>query len=267
MPHQKFEELVEIMARLRGDNGCPWDREQTHKSLRRHLLEEAYEVLEAIDEENDRQLVGELGDLLLQVVFHAQLAAEAGHFTIADVVQSINEKLIRRHPHVFGDEVINSAAEQVVAWEKSKLHKEGKKSAIDGVPRQLPALIRAYRIQGKAAAVGFDWAEAAPVWEKLDEEIAELKQAVAHGDKDHIEEELGDLLFTLVNVSRFIDVHPEDALRRTIEKFERRFRQVESVFAERGASLSEATLEEMDRVWDAVKMRERQSASSNNGLS
>jgi tetrapyrrole methylase family protein / MazG family protein len=254
--HNKFDELVEIMARLRSENGCPWDREQTHKSLRQHLLEEAYEVLEAIDEDDYAHLVGELGDLLLQVVFHAQLAEEEGYFTISDVVQSINEKLIRRHPHVFGDEVINTAAEQVVAWEKSKLRKEGKKSAIDGVPRQLPSLLRAYRMQGKAAAVGFDWPDAAPVWDKLDEETAELKEALAEGDTGHIEEELGDLLFTLVNISRFIKVHPEDALRGTIEKFERRFRLVESEFAGRGLSLSDVSLEEMDRVWEEIKDRE-----------
>ncbi|MDZ7370010.1 MAG: nucleoside triphosphate pyrophosphohydrolase [candidate division KSB1 bacterium] len=257
---KEFEKLVEIMAKLRSDEGCPWDREQTHKSLRRHLLEEAYEVIEAIDSENPEQLKTELGDLLLQVVFHAQLAAEAGHFSIEQVVESINEKLIRRHPHVFGEAVIRTAQEQIVAWEKSKLKREGKKSVIDGVPKHLPALLRAHRLQSKAAAVGFDWPQAEPVWEKLEEEIRELKEAVAAQNESHIEEEFGDLLFTLVNLGRFIKVEPEEALRRTIEKFERRFRQVEAQLQNQGRSMADATLDEMDREWENVKKAEQRKA-------
>ena len=251
-----FEELVAIMARLRAEDGCPWDREQTHKSLRQHLLEEAYEVIEAIDLDDYEHLKSELGDLLLQVVFHAQMASEENRFAIGDVIESINEKLIRRHPHVFGDEKIETAAEQVVAWEKSKLTKEGKKSAIDGVPKQLPALLRAYRMQGKAAAVGFDWPTIDPVWKKFDEEVDELKEAITRGDKSHIEEELGDLLFTIVNISRFLKANPEDALRGTIEKFERRFKQVEAAISAQGRSIADASLEEMDEIWDAVKAHE-----------
>ncbi len=254
---EKFSRLVQIMARLRGEDGCPWDRQQTHKSLRQHLIEEAYEVLETIDEERYDELPGELGDLLLQVVFHAQMAEEAGLFTINDVVDSINEKLIRRHPHVFGDAEINTAEEQVVHWEQSKIKKEGKKSAIDGVPRALPALLRAYRMQNKAATMGFDWADIGPVWEKVEEEMKELRQAAESGNKEDIEEELGDLLFSIVNLSRFLKVNPEDALRRTIEKFYRRFQQVEKEFEKREKPMTEATLDEMDKVWDHIKLSEK----------
>ncbi|MBN2356848.1 nucleoside triphosphate pyrophosphohydrolase [candidate division KSB1 bacterium] len=249
--------LVEIMALLRSEAGCPWDREQTHESLRQHLLEEAYEVIEAIDQGRYEDLAGELGDLLLQVVFHAQIASEAGLFTMDDVIASINAKLVRRHPHVFGDAVIKTADEQTVHWEQSKMRKEGKKSAIDGVPRELPALVRAYRIQNKAAAVGFDWPDAAPVWDKIREEIDELKHAVEEASAEKIEDELGDMLFSVVNISRFLKTNPEDALRRTIEKFTRRFKQVEAVFATKGRTLSDATLEEMDAVWEEVKKKEK----------
>lgn len=252
----KFEKLAAIMAQLRGKNGCPWDIEQTHKSLRQHLLEEAYEVIEAIDHDDYESLKGELGDLLLQVVFHAQMAAEEDRFTIDDVVDSITEKLIRRHPHVFGDEIIETSAQQTVAWEQSKLTKEGKASVIDGVPRQLPALLRAHRLQGKAAAVGFDWPTVEPVWEKLEEEMGELKEAIAQNDKKHVEEELGDLLFTIVNISRFLKTNPEDALRGTIEKFKRRFKLVEAALLAQGKSMVDANLEEMDKEWDAVKAGE-----------
>lgn len=254
---RSFVRLVEIMAQLRGEEGCPWDREQTHASLRQHLLEESYEVIETIDEGRYDDLAGELGDLLLQVVFHAQMATEAGRFDIGDVVQQINEKLIRRHPHIFGDAVINNAAEQTVAWEQSKLRKEGKRSAIGGVPRELPALIRAYRIQGKSAAVGFDWREAGPVWDKVREELAELEEAAASAESGRISDELGDLLFSIVNLSRFLHINPEDALRGTIDKFTRRFQEVEEDFRSRGRTLDGATLEEMDLVWEEVKERER----------
>jgi tetrapyrrole methylase family protein / MazG family protein len=249
--------LMEIMALLRSVHGCPWDREQTHASLRQHLLEEAYEVIETIDEGKLNELPGELGDLLLQVVFHAQIAEEEGAFTMDDVVASITDKLIRRHPHVFGDATVKTADEQIARWEQTKMKKEGKKSAIDGVPRELPALLRAYRMQNKASAVGFDWPEITPVWEKIQEEIRELQEAVQSGNRDHVEEELGDLLFSMVNVSRFFKANPEDALRRTIEKFSRRFRKVEAIFKERGQSLSQAALAEMDQVWEEVKKQER----------
>jgi tetrapyrrole methylase family protein / MazG family protein len=256
--NRAFSRLVEIMALLRSENGCPWDREQTHASLRQHLLEEAYEVIETIDEERYQDLAGELGDLLLQVVFHAQMAAEEGLFDMSDVVEHINEKLIRRHPHIFGDARIETAAEQTIAWEQSKLKKEGKKSVIDGVPKELPALVRAYRIQNKAAAVGFDWPDIAPVWNKIREEIAELEEALAGGQAGRVEDELGDMFFSMVNLSRFLHINPEDALRGTIEKFMRRFKAVEEEFKRDGRTLDGATLEEMDRVWDEVKRRERE---------
>lgn len=259
-PEEKFGRLLEIMALLRSDKGCPWDREQTHATLRQHLLEEAYEVIETIDDGRYDDLAGELGDLLLQVVFHAQMAAEEGRFTMTEVIGHINDKLVRRHPHIFGDAQIETAAEQTIAWEQSKLAKEGKKSVIDGVPRELPALIRAYRIQNKAATVGFDWPEMAPVWDKIQEETAELREAVAAGQADAVTEELGDLLFSIVNLARFLHTNPEDALRATIDKFSRRFRVVEEHFRQQGRTLDKATLEEMDQVWNEIKRREKAGA-------
>lgn len=257
---EKFVRLVEIMSQLRNKHGCPWDQKQTHRSLRQHLLEETYEVLEAIDEDNYTALREELGDLLLQIIFHAQMASESNVFSINDVIDNINRKLIRRHPHVFGDERVDSAEEQTILWEQTKLKKEGKKSAIDGVPRELPALVRAYRLQSKAATVGFDWPSIKPVWEKLDEEIAELQQAIKNEDKDQIEAEFGDVLFSLVNLSRFLKCHPEDALRRTIEKFMKRFYRIEKAFQAQNRSLQNATLAEMDAVWNDIKNKEKNNA-------
>ena len=254
---EKFQQLVEIMARLRSEDGCPWDKEQTHESLSRHALEEVYEVIESIDEGKFVDLPGELGDLLLQVVFHAQIGAEENRFTINDVLDEIIDKLIRRHPHVFGDEVIETADEQTQAWELSKLNREGKDSAIDGVPKLLPALLRAHRMQGKAAAVGFDWDKIEPVWNKVDEELVELENAWRSGDALHTEEELGDFLFAVVNLSRFMKIEPEQALRKACEKFERRFKKVEKEFKRRGQAMSQLPLEELDRVWDDVKAKEK----------
>jgi tetrapyrrole methylase family protein/MazG family protein len=256
----EFSRLVDIMAKLRSPGGCPWDIEQTHESLRQHLLEETYEVLEAIDNDSD-ELVSELGDLLLQVVFHAQIAAEENRFDVDDVIRSITEKLIRRHPHVFGDEVVNSAEEQTILWEKTKLKKEGKKSAIDGVPQALPALVRAYRIQNKAATVGFDWPTIEPVWEKLDEELDELKSAIEEQKPGDIEEELGDVIFSLVNIARFLQCNPEDALRKTIDKFKDRFYRVEETLKQEHRSIDEASLEEMDTIWNHIKAQDRKTPS------
>ncbi len=249
-----FAELIEIMATLRSPEGCPWDREQTHDSLRQYLLEEAYEALEALDNKDDKHLKEELGDLLLQIIFHAQIAEERSAFNLAEIVDGISQKLIRRHPNVFGDVQINSAEEQAVNWEKIK-KTEGKRSTIDGVPKALSALLRAWRIQQKASTVGFDWAEITPVWHKVEEEMAELKEACEGGLSTKIEEEFGDLLFSMVNLSRFLAVNPEDALRGTIEKFCRRFLQVEMHFESKGQNLSDATLEEMDSVWDDIKRK------------
>ncbi|MBN2030027.1 nucleoside triphosphate pyrophosphohydrolase [bacterium] len=251
-----FEKLVNIMAKLRSPEGCPWDREQTHKSLKPYLIEEAYEVLETIEEEDADGLKEELGDLLLQVIFHAQLAKEEGQFTILDVLKSINEKLINRHPHVFGQVQINTADEQRIHWENLK-KEERKSSCLDGVPKQLPALLRANRIQQKASTVGFDWEEKDQVWDKVKEEIEELSTAFASKDEKTIEEEFGDLLFSLVNLSRFIRVNPEDALNGAIDKFMDRFQKLEKSMEEDGQNLKDASLEEMDKIWNRIKNEDR----------
>ena len=257
MAQKEFDRLVSIMERLRQPDGCPWDRKQTHQSLRQYLLEETYEVLEALDEEDFQALKEELGDLLLQIVFHAQLAKEEGKFSIEDVVNAISDKLVRRHPNVFGDVVINTAEEQSKNWELLK-KKEGRTSAIEGVPKELSALLRAWRIQQKAAQVGFDWDNTADVWAKVEEELAELREAVASGSRDKIEDEFGDVLFALVNLSRFLKINPEDALRRTVNKFIRRFQQVESTLKERGKSPEDSNLEEMDAIWNEIKKKEHE---------
>ncbi len=251
----EFGRLVEIMEKLRGPDGCPWDREQTHDSLRQYLLEETYEVLELIDEARYDELKNELGDLLLQVIFHSQIAAEDGRFTIKEVLENINKKLIHRHPNVFGDKVIRNAAEQTVNWEKMKKIENTDRSVIDGVPKELPALLRSHRIQAKAATVGFDWDKAESVWEKLMEELDELKQAIDSKNQAHIQEEFGDLLFTVVNLSRFIQVNPEDSLRQAIEKFSDRFKKVEQEIKKSNNDFKNMTLQEMDQIWDQIKER------------
>lgn len=249
-----FEKLVEVMETLRSENGCPWDRKQTHESIKPYLIEEAYEVVEAIDENSPQKLKEELGDLLLQIVFHAQMATEADNFTIEDVVQSIYDKMIRRHPHVFGDTVVDGSDDVLINWEKiKKEEKKERKSILDGVPRKLPALLRAHRIQDKAAHVGFDWPDIAPVFEKLNEEMIEFREAYQSGDKDKVEEEFGDLIFSLVNLSRFLQINPEDALRRTIDKFVRRFHYIEKVLDESGGDLHDSTLEALDKIWEEAK--------------
>jgi tetrapyrrole methylase family protein/MazG family protein len=250
-------ELVEIMARLRGEGGCPWDREQTHESIKPYLIEETYEVLEAIDEQAPGKLREELGDLILQVVFHAQMAEEAGAFSIADVLATINDKLRRRHPHVFGDVKAETAQEVLFNWEQIKQaerrREKGQASLLDGVPRELPALLRAHRLQEKASRVGFDWAEAQAVLRKVEEELAELRAAMEGQAADRMEAEMGDLLFALVNLSRFIAVNPEEALRKTISRFIARFRYIEEALAKGGRSLNQANLQEMDALWADAK--------------
>lgn len=248
-----FDYLLEVMRRLRRD--CPWDREQTNDSIKGHTIEEAYEVVEAIDHRNDKDLASELGDLLLHVVFHAQIAADEGRFTIDDVLRAIIDKLVRRHPHIFGEVQVNGTADVLRNWEQIKMD-EGRESVIDGVPRSLPALLKAWRMQDKASKIGFDWERREDVWKKVREEIAELEHATADADADAIESEVGDVLFSIVNYCRFIKVNPEDALRRTIQKFDRRFRHVERRLREQGRAPSDATLEEMDRYWDEAKQGE-----------
>jgi tetrapyrrole methylase family protein/MazG family protein len=257
-----FGELVRIMARLRGENGCPWDREQTHASIKPYFVEETYEVLEAIDEGDPDKLREELGDVMLQVVFHARMAEEAGLFTVADVLRTIGEKLIRRHPHVFGTVEANTAQEVLFNWEQIKqterMKATGKASALDGVPRELPALLRAHRLQEKASRVGFDWKEVGPVLQKVEEEFGELRLAMQEQNPARMEDELGDLLFSLVNLSRFIEVNPEEALRKTIARFIHRFRYIEEELAARGTSPGQASLQEMDALWDRAKAKDRE---------
>ncbi len=262
---EQFGRLVEIMARLRGENGCPWDRKQTHASIKPYLVEETYEVLEAIDEGSAGKLCEELGDLALQIVFHAQMAAEVNCFTITDVLRAINEKLVRRHPHVFGDVKADTAQEVLFNWEQIKRQereaKLGRASALDGVPRELPALLRAHRLQEKASRVGFDWNEAREVLRKVDEELAELRAAMDGQAPERVEAELGDLLFSLVNLSRFIAVNPEEALRKTIARFIARFQYVEEALAQQGKNPEQSSLQEMDALWEEAKERAESRAS------
>ena len=257
MAESPFDALVRVMAQLRSESGCPWDREQTHESLKPYLLEEAYEVLERIDENDKEELCNELGDLLLQVVFHAQIGSEQASFDIDQVCQAIVDKLIRRHPHVFADTAVNNADEVVVNWERIKKEERNDApcppSTLDGVPMQLPALLRAQRLQSKASRVGFDWDQIEGPLEKVSEELEELRAARCAGGEDHVEEEFGDLLFAMVNVGRFLKLCPEEALRRATGKFERRFRQVETMLHQEGHELETLSLEELDRVWDRVK--------------
>jgi len=249
----EFERLIGIMARLRAPGGCPWDREQTHESLRPYLVEEAYEVLDAVDRQAYAELQKELGDLLLQIVFHARIAEEEGLFAIEDVLRSLNDKLISRHPHIFGGKKLDKAGEVVRQWEHIKLNEGEKKSLLDGVPRAQPALNRAFRVQEKAAGVGFEWPHIEGVWDKLEEEVGELRAATEHEDSRKREEEFGDLLFSLVNLGRYLKINPEDALRRTVGKFIQRFQYIETALSRRGRSLAESSLEEMDELWEESK--------------
>ncbi|MFQ5898521.1 MAG: nucleoside triphosphate pyrophosphohydrolase [Candidatus Methylomirabilia bacterium] len=252
-----FDSLLELMARLRGPGGCPWDREQTRESLRPFLLEEAYEVLEALDSGQRGALLEEFGDLLFQVVFHAQLARELGEFSMTEVLQQLVEKMIRRHPHVFGDRTVGSAGEALTQWEAIK-HAEAtrggaRRSVLDGVPRTLPALLRAQRLTSKAARAGFDWPTPEAAWEKVKEEVSEVEQALSQGDRVRTRQELGDLLFSLVNVARLLGLDAEGVLQQAVEKFRSRFTRMEAAVTGGGRSLSEAPLEELDRIWERVK--------------
>jgi tetrapyrrole methylase family protein/MazG family protein len=249
---QQFSRLVEIMAKLRSPEGCPWDREQTHQSLRPYLLEETYEVLETIDQGKYAELKNELGDLLLQVVFHAQIASEDGRFTISDIIHEISEKLIRRHPHVFADLKISSAAEQKILWEQLK-KAEGKNSVLDGVPTALPALQRAQRLQQKAGTLGFEWETIAQVIQKFQSELIELEQARHTGEVKQIADEFGDILFALVNVGRWLKLDAEETLRQACEKFSRRFRFVEARVNVSGENLNNMSLEKLESLWAEAK--------------
>jgi len=261
-----FEELVQIMKTLLSPGGCPWDREQTHESLKPYLIEEAYEAAEAVDSGSDEHLAEELGDVLLQVVFHAALAERDGSFTLEEVIRGIIDKLKRRHPHVFGDTVVTDSGQVIRNWEEIKRrekreHTQGGGSVLDGLPEHLPALIKARRIQEKVSCVGFDWERTEEVMLKVEEELRELKEASRLNDRAAIEEELGDLLFAVANLARFVSLCPEDALKKTIDKFQKRFRFIERELPKRGMKLGEASLEEMDRLWEEVKKRESEENS------
>ena len=249
----KFEELVKIVQRLRAPDGCPWDREQTNASLLPFFLEEVYEMIESVDNENWPELKEEVGDLLLHAVLQAVIAAENDHFTIEGSIKNINEKLVRRHPHVFGDAQADTTFHAKQNWEAVKHEEKNRKSRLDGVPVTLPALIRAQRLQQKASYAGFDWDKVEEVWAKIHEEIQELKEAQSNSSKNHIEEELGDVLFAVVNLARFLDIPAEDALRKTNKKFTTRFAQVEEELKKRGKNVEDSSLEEMDEIWNAVK--------------
>jgi len=249
----KFEELVKIVQHLRAPDGCPWDREQTNASLLPYFLEEAYEMIESVDNENWSELKEEVGDLLLHAVLQAVIAAENDHFTIEGSIKNINEKLVRRHPHVFGDAQADAAFHAKQNWEAAKHEEKNRKSRLDGVPVTLPALIRAQRLQQKASYAGFDWDKVEEVWAKIHEEIQELKEAQSNNSKKHVEEEIGDVLFAVVNLARFLDIPAEDALRKTNKKFTTRFAQVEEELKKRGKNVEDSSLEEMDEIWNTVK--------------
>ncbi len=250
MVETKFKELFEIVKKLRVE--CPWDREQTNDSIKAATIEEAYEVVEAIDEKNYPELKKELGDVLLHVIFHSVIANEGNHFKLEDVIDSISEKLIRRHPHVFGNVEVNGPEEVKRNWESIKLT-EGRDSILEGVPKMLPALQRAHRLQEKAAKVGFDWEKKEDVWKKVIEEIEEMHHSEKQENREDLENEIGDVFFALVNYSRFLGINPENALRRTNEKFINRFSYIEGKINESGRKINESNLEEMDKYWEESK--------------
>ena len=256
---EQFDRLIQIIARLRSEDGCPWDRQQTHHSLKQCFVEEVYEVLEAIDTGEPEGICEELGDVLLQVVLHAQIAAEDEQFDIEDVLRRINEKLTYRHPHVFGDVSVSDAEEVLCRWEQLKRAETGatdRQSVLDGIPKTLPALQRAKRLQERASRVGFDWEDISGPWAKLFEEIQELQQAADTQDRSSIVHELGDLLIAVVNVARRLGVSAEEALRTANNRFAARFRVVEEQAAKQGRELAQMTLAEMDELWEQAKAAE-----------
>jgi MazG family protein len=264
MEKREFQDLVDLVARLRAPGGCPWDREQTLETLRPMIVEEAYEVVEAVEGGDPAKLAEELGDLLFQVVFASRIAEDAGDFDVRDVVGAIHTKMVRRHPHVFGDAVIETADDVLKNWddlkrgERAAAGTEHPKGLLDSVSGHLPALLEAHSLTDRASRVGFDWPSVGPVVEKLDEEVDELKREIAPEtrDRERVEDEVGDLLFAAVNVARHLGVDPETALKRSNRKFRRRFSHVERGLAERGVAAKEATLEQMDALWDEAKRGE-----------
>ena len=270
-PGQWFEKLVAVQARLRAPGGCPWDREQTHRSLRTYLLEEAYEVLEALESGSDTKFAEEMGDLLLQIVFHSQIAREEGRFTVSDVIREIHDKMIRRHPHVFGEAHARNSAEVLRNWEQIKAEERrsgtkknsesgkasaGEASLLDGVSHALPATLEGFQLTRKAARIGFDWDDASGVIAKMQEETEELRNALNNRDQQKVEEELGDMLFAAVNLSRFLHIDPEISLKKANAKFSRRFRAMERMARKTGREFKDLPREEMEALWEATKETE-----------
>jgi nucleoside triphosphate diphosphatase len=273
-PGARFQAFVELIARLRAPGGCPWDREQTHRTVKPLTIEEAYEVAEAIDEGDDPALTGELGDLLLQVVFHAQIATDERRFSIAEVIAAVSDKMVRRHPHVFAGASASTPGEVLRNWEALKQEEQAGKQAkagsmLDSVSRGLPAVMEAFQVTTKAARVGFDWPDPAAVFEKLDEEVAELRAAVAQPGSaapagaavQAVESELGDLLFVMVNLARSLGVDPESSLKGATRKFRRRFRYIEERLRERGRQPADSNLDEMDALWQEAKRKEAEAGA------
>lgn len=253
-----FNDLLEIMEKLRSENGCPWDKEQSHESLRIYMIEETYEVLEALEAKNKAKFCNELGDLLLQIVFHSQIAKENGDFQIEDVISEICRKLVSRHPHIFGKTTADTAEQVLVNWEEIKKKEKKLKTqtgVLKDVPSNLPALMRSYKVQQKAAQVGFDWDNIGDVFNKIDEEVAELKEAYQSNDMSRISDELGDTLFSIVNLARFLKIQPELALTDTTNKFIKRFEYVEKQSTEQGKKLEDMSLAEMDELWNEAKTK------------
>jgi len=260
--HADIEKLVSLVERLRGENGCPWDKEQTRETLKPMLIEEAYEVLDALDADDPLELKEELGDLLFQVIFHSQIAREKGEFQLADVINRSHEKMVRRHPHIFGEADLKTTDDVLRNWEDIKAAEKGvqsssnpdsERSLLDGIPSKLPALHRAHQMTAKASRVGFDWSSLKDILSKLAEEAAELEEAEARKDPEHVADEVGDLLFVAANVARFLGIDPETALGRSNRKFERRFRYMESGIKRQGRELKDASLAEMDALWEEAK--------------
>lgn len=254
---KNFSKLREIIAVLRGPNGCPWDKEQTHESLKKYLIEETYEVIEAIDSGDIDHLIEELGDVLLQVMLHAQIGEDEGYFAIEDVIEVLSAKMIRRHPHVFGDQKAEDSKEVLRNWQEIKKQEKGEteSSLLEGISKSLPNLLRAYEIQKKAAKVGFDWQEITPALKKVKEELEEFENEIKQASFVEAKKEFGDILFAFVNVARFLEIHPEEALFETNEKFIRRFRYIEENVKKSGKSIEEHSLEELDHFWDEAKSK------------
>ena len=257
-PQHPIEKLIAVMARLRNpDGGCPWDLQQNFKTIAPYTIEEAYEVDDNIEKNDMNELREELGDLLFQPIYHAQMAAEAGHFTIHDVIEGITNKMIERHPHVFGDEQARSAADVNVIWDKQKDKEKTHESVLDAVPKALPALLRAKKLQNKAAKVGFEWKDAGGALDKLEEELGEMREAMKSGNTENMQEEFGDLMFVLVNFARMNGIDAETALRDCSDKFERRFRGIENHLKNDKRTVKDAPLEEMERLWTLEKLKEK----------